>query len=564
MKIGVFVCHCGLNIAGVINIQKVISSVKNFENVFHVEDNIYSCSASGLQQIKDSIKKYNLDRVVVAACTPRTHEYLYREICREAGLNPYVFEFVNIREQCSWVHMNEPGKATEKAIDLIRMGVAKAALLRPLEVKEVEVEPSVIIIGAGISGIVAALNLSRSGFKVYLVEREPKIGGVLNDLNLLFPTNVISSDLLNRYINEVYKEERITVLTSSALKDVKGFVGNFDVTVVREGKEVKLKVGAIIVATGATEFEPKGLFGYGKYNQVMTQLQFEKATKNMEIEKVGNVVMIQCVGLKEIGYCGRICCVTALKNAILIKQKYPNSRVYILFIDMQAHGHIYENYYKKAKEEGIRFIRFNPEKPPEIFAKNDKLMTKVYDVALGEEIEIPSDLVILSTPLVQREESSDLSKLLKVPLGKDGFFLEAHKKLRPAEFMTDGIFICGAAHAPKDVQESVESALAAAGKAAILLAKGKVCREPITVELNEQLCSGCRICEGLCPFGAITFDDVKKNINVNGILCRGCGICVSACPTKALNQNSFENDQIVAMIRSLSTSSITRNTIIYM
>lgn len=553
MRIGVFVCHCGLNIARVVDIQKVIESAKDFRNVVDAEDNVYLCSAQALECIKDSVKKHNLDRVVVAACTPHTHEHLFRSVCQEAGLNPYLFEFVNIREQCSWVHTSEPEEATRKAIELIKMGVAKAAFLEPLEEKIVEVERSAMVIGAGIAGMTAALSLSRRGFKVYLIEMEPEVGGMLKNLNLLFPTHQDSSQLLKQYKDEVNKEENIRLLTSSTVKEVEGYIGNFDVTIVRQGEEVKFKVGTIIVATGAVEFEPKGLYGYGEYDGVMTQLQFERALKSKKIESTGDIVMIQDVGSKEVGYCGRIGCIVSLKNAMLIKEKHSNANVYILFTEMQAHGPTYEDYYMKAKEKGIRFVRFDPEKPPKVLEKNEKLKVKVYDKVLEEEIEIPCDLVVLSTPLVQREDAPNLSRILRIPLGMDDFFLEAHKKLRPAEFITDGIYLCGTAHAPKDIQESVVSALAAAEKAAIPMTRGKIRTEAATARINEKNCCGCRVCEALCPFDALTFDEEKRVMTINDVLCRGCGVCVAACYPGALNQKYFGDEQIMAMILSLGS-----------
>jgi len=558
MRIGVFICHCGLNIAGVINIPKVMKSVKDFENVVYVEDNTYSCSASGTEGIKDSISEHDLDRVVVAACTPRTHEYLYRSICEEAGLNPYLFQFVNIREQCSWVHSSEPEDATKKAIELIRMGVAKAALLEPLDEKEVEVEPSAMVIGAGVSGMTAALSIAKHGFRVYLIEKKPEVGGMLEDHNLLFPTDQDASELLELYKDEISREGKIKLLTSTTLKKVDGFIGNFNVTVESQGEEVNFKVGAIIVATGAVAFEPKGLYGYGDYECVMTQLQFQKASKDKKIENPKNVVMIQCAGSRGapggVPYCSRICCISALKNAVHIKERNTNAKVYLLFREMQTHGPRYEDYYKRAKEKGVRFVRYDLEKQPEVTKKNGELNVKVYNKVLQEEIEIPSDLVVLSTPIIPQQDAKNLSEILRVSLGMDNFFLETHIKLRPAEFTTDGVYLCGTAHAPKDIHESVINALGAAAKALIPLEKGRVRAEAMTARINEDICIGCGKCVNVCPYEAISLDEIEGVAKVVEVMCKGCGSCSVKCPVGAVQISFYRDEQILAMIDNLFMS----------
>ncbi len=557
MRIGVFICHCGLNIAGVIDIPKVMKSVKDFENVVYVEDNIYSCSASGTKRIRDSISEHDLERVVVAACTPRTHEYLYRSICAEAGLNPYLFQFVNIREQCSWVHTGEPEDATKKAIELIRMGVAKAAFLEPLEEKEVEVEPSAMVIGAGVAGMTAALSIAKHGFRVYLIEKKPEVGGMLDDHNLLFPTDQDASELLELYKDEINREGKIKLLTSTTLKKVDGFIGNFNVTVERQGEEVNFKVGVIIVATGAVAFEPKGLYGYGDYECVMTQFQFQKALKDNKIGNLNNVVMIQCAGSRGVPggvpYCSRICCISALKNAVHIKERNTNSKVYILFREMQTHGPRYEDYYKRAKEKGVRFVRYDLEQQPEVTKKNGELNVKVYNKVLQEEIEIPSDLVVLSTPLVPQQDVKDLSEILRVSLGLNNFFLETHIKLRPAEFSTDGVYLCGTAHAPKDVHESVINALGAAAKALIPMEKGRVKAEAMTATVNPNRCTACELCILVCAYNAIEIEETRmgKTAKVNSALCKGCGTCAATCRCSAIDIKGFTDMQMSLIINAL-------------
>ncbi|UCD26574.1 MAG: CoB--CoM heterodisulfide reductase iron-sulfur subunit A family protein, partial [Candidatus Bathyarchaeota archaeon] len=353
-KIGVFICHCGINIGGIINVSQIANYAKTLPGVVYAESNLYTCSSDGTNKIKDAIEKYGLNRVVVASCTPRTHEPLFRETCEEAGLNKYLFEMANIREHCSWVHMQEPEEATLKAKGIVRMAVAKAWSLRPQEETEVEVTPSSLIIGAGISGIQAALSLSRQGFNVYLIEKEPTIGGMLRDLYTLYPTGDYASRILESATRVVKAQDNIDLFTSTIVEDVKGYIGNYEVTVLQDEKErITLNVGTIIVATGAEEFKPKGMYCYGKHKNVITQLELEQLLKEGFPQKVNKVVMIQCVGaMDEEGgreYCSRICCATALKNALLIKEANLNADVYILYRDLQAYGKEYENYYLRAQ-----------------------------------------------------------------------------------------------------------------------------------------------------------------------------------------------------------------------
>ncbi|RLI31281.1 CoB--CoM heterodisulfide reductase iron-sulfur subunit A family protein [Candidatus Bathyarchaeota archaeon] len=551
LRIGVFICHCGINIGGVVRVPEVVEYAKTLPGVVYAADNLYTCSAAGLDAIKKAIKEHRLNRVVVASCTPRTHEPLFRKTCEEAGLNKYLFEMANIREHCSWVHMDDPDRATEKAKDIVRMAVAKARLLEPLDDIEIEVRPEALVIGAGPAGMTAALSLANQGFHVYLVEKEPEVGGMLRKLNRLYPTDRKADELLQQLSNAVYQNSNIEVFTSTKIVDVSGFIGNFEVLVRKDGEERKLEVGTIIVATGAEPLKPTGLYGYGELEGVITQIELEERLKEGRLGTPKAVVMIQCVGsrIPERPYCSRICCATAIKNAILIKQASPQTQVYILYRDLQAYGKEYEEYYRRAQELGVRFISYTLEKPPEVSRGDGGLKVKVYHAVLGRELTLPADLVVLSTPLIPPETNEELSKLLKVPLDRNGFFLEAHVKLRPVDFATDGIYVCGTAHSPKDVPDSIAQAYAAASRASIPMANRRVVAEGIVAEVNKDRCIGCALCVDLCPFKASRIGEDGK-AEVIKVLCKGCGVCAASCPQRAITMKNFTDSQILAQVEA--------------
>jgi heterodisulfide reductase subunit A2 len=553
-RIGVFVCHCGRNIGGYVDVPQVTEYVKQLPNVVHAEHNLYTCSEEGISSIKKKIQEFNLNRVIVASCTPRTHEPLFRSACEEAGLNKYLFEFVNIRDQCSWVHMTLPKEATEKAKTLIRMGIAKARLLEPLEEIESKVIPSSLVIGGGIAGMGAALNLANQGFEVHLVEKEAELGGMLSGLHKLFTSNIEAKELIAPIVKQVKNHNRIKVYLSTKLKEVLGFIGNFNVTLDQSGKEHKLNVGTIIVAIGAEEFKPVGQYGYGKMAGVLTQLELEERLKKGTVD-AKNIVIINCVGARvpERTYCSRFCCMTAIKNAVLLKEKNPAAKVWVLHRDLMTYGVEFEDYYRKAMEAGVRFIRYSLERPPEVIGDGHVKGVKVYHQLRKKEMEFPCDTVVLTTPLIPRSDNEGLSKMLKVPLSQEGFFLEAHLKLRPVEFATDGIFICGSAKWPVEIAEAVSQAYGSASKAAIPMRMGYVKPEAITSCVNADICGGCGICVAVCPYSAteIKTENGKRVANAIAALCKGCGTCGAACPSGAISMNHFKDEQILSQIEAL-------------
>ena len=550
VRVGVFVCHCGTNIGGFLDVPELVKYALSLPNVAFTQENKYTCSETGLSEIKKAILEIQLNRIVVASCTPRTHEPLFRSACKEAGLNPFLFQFVNIRDQCSWVHMHEKEAATKKAKDLIRMGVANAVLLEPLEELKIDVNPKAVVIGGGISGMTSAISLANRGFEVRLIEKSEKLGGTLNNLYKLYPTQIDASNLVTAKIGEIEKNSRIKVLTSSQVLDVDGFVGNYTVKIKQNNKVQNYDAGVIIVATGADVYKPSDLYNYDG-ERVITQLELEKALKRGEV-KAQRIIMIQCAGArtKERPYCSKVCCPTALKNALLIKEKNDDSQLYILYRDMVTPGTEFEDLYGKARETGINFIKYSPEKEP--IVENDTL--KVYDELLGEELTLPYDLVVLSTPMVARSDSKELAQKLKVPVDEHGFYLEAHVKLRPVDFATDGIFVCGCAHWPSNVDESIFQAYGASSRASIPMSVGYVTTEPLIPVVDEEKCTGCGLCEMNCPFKAIKIEKKEKGRKANVIAasCKGCGTCGAGCPQKAITMKHFTDDQIIAQVRALA------------
>ncbi len=583
-KIGVFICHCGVNIGGVVNVPEVVKYAKTLPNVAYAEANIYTCSEAGLASIKENIKKQGLNRVIVASCTPRTHEPLFRSACREAGINHYLFEMANIREHCSWVHKHQPERATQKAKDLVRMAVARATWLEPQEEPELEVKDTSLVIGGGIAGMTAALSLANQGFKVYLIEKEQELGGNLRRLSKLYPTMQDTRDILEPALKAVKSSDKIETLLSTTVSDVKGYVGNFKVTLARGEEKRDVDVGTIVVTCGAAAYTPpKGLYQYGEYPNIITQMQLDELLREGKVKKAPErVVMIQCVGArkgeiksmdlagfpksdtarllakilrakKEEGwpYCSKICCMNAIKNAILVKEKFPKTDVMILYGDVRVYKE-YEDFYSQAREAQVKFVKHIEEVPPEITQTPDgKLSVMAYDALSGQEINLPCDLVVLSTPMIPHKEEVLLARLLKVPISSDGFLMEAHVKLRPVDTQMDGIFVAGAASGPKDVPESIVSAKAAAARAGTLMANKKMRTEALTSVVDEEQCIGCGLCEEICVYGAHYVEEGTSH--TIAALCRGCGACAAECPRRAISMQHYSDEQILSQVKAALT-----------
>jgi heterodisulfide reductase subunit A len=563
-RIGIFVCHCGSNIGGLIDCKTLAESTKTLSGVVHSEDNLYTCSETGLTSIKNAIKEHDLNRVIVAACTPRTHEPLFRECISEEGLNPYLFNFVNIRDQCTWVHMKHPEEAYIKAQDLIKMGAAKALQLEPLEKTTVDITPTAVVIGGGVTGMSAAISLSKQGFKTHLVEKEDKLGGRLNSLNMLFPHAQEASVLLEDLNKKVEESKNLEVLTNSKIKSIDGFIGNFDVEIEQDGSSKEIKVGAILVTVGASIVIVTGLCMYDGETRI-TQLELEPKLKNDEV-KAKNVVMIQCVDCRtdDRPYCSAVCCMTALKNALVLKKKNPDTNVVILFRDLYTPGTDYEEHYRRAREAGIIFIKYNLEKLPEV----EENQVKVFNEYIDDEMIIPYDLLVLSTPLIANDDNKVLAQMLKVPLEANGFFLEAHVKLRPNDFATDGVFVGGAAKWPVDITESITQGYAAASRAGTILSHKTIEVEGAVAVIDPEACIACGECRPVCEYNAIEavetgieFKAIRDSFNpsvkftrfksrVLPALCKGCGTCFGACPVGAITPKHFTKPQLLAMIET--------------
>jgi heterodisulfide reductase subunit A len=557
-RIGVFVCRCGKNIAGVVDTTDVQKYAAGLPNVVMSTENLYSCSEDAQTIIAERIAAERLNRVVVAACTPRTHEPLFQETAREAGLNKCLFEMVNIRDQCSWVHSHEKEEATKKAKDLIRMAVAKAQLIQPLDELIIDVIPTALVIGGGLSGMITALSIAGQGFECYLVERNRELGGNLRNLHYTLNGNNPQS-YLTQIIDTVKAHERISVYTGVEIQGVDGFVGNFR-TVLTTGNNngtIELQHGAIILATGAKPYIPdEYLFGKNKNVMLQFTLESKLARGSFEPQDNDTVVMIQCVGSRnrERQYCSSICCGMAVKNALKIKEMNPKTKVYILYRDMMMYGFL-EEYYTQARNSGIIFIRYDRNNRPEVTESEEKLTVTVQDKILGGNVTINAAIVALSTAIVP-DRDEKLEKTLSVPRSSDGFYLESHVQLKPVDSYIDGIYICGLSHFPKHIDDSIAQAKAAASKAGMLLSRGHVKAEPIVSSCDVEKCIGCTLCTHFCPYSAIQMVKAEKGKKADIIVaaCKGCGVCASYCPTKAISMGRFTDEQINAQIEAFGVS----------
>ncbi len=549
-RIGVFVCRCGINIGGVVDVPAVRDYATTLPHVVYAEDNLYTCSQDTQIKMSRIIREEGINRVVVAACTPKTHEPLFQETLLNAGLNKYLFEMTNIRNQASWVHGRDPGAATEKAMDLVRMAVARAALLSPLREQSLEVFPEALVLGGGVSGMVAAKNLADQGYRVHLVEREEELGGAAR--HLFSPWRGVSvQEYLSDLIREVDSDPLIAVYRSTELSKVEGFVGNFVSTLTRRGRrgEVLLKHGVAVIATGGGEHRPKEYL-YGTHSRVMTHLELDRRFLDHDqmLERAGSAVFIQCVGSREPDrpYCSKVCCSHTLESALELRRRNPGMRISVLYRDMRTYGEK-EDLYTRARKEGILFIRYDVQHKPRVRpAQGDTIEIGVLDPVLERTIHIQADMLVLATGIIPAEGRATAG-FFKIPLEEDGFFAEAHVKLRPVDFAAEGVFLCGLAHHPKPLEESISQALAAAGRAAGFLAAGTIRAGGMVAEIDPALCSRCATCMEVCPFGA-AMDKESGAMEINPALCKGCGLCTASCRSGAVRLRGFDDAQILAMI----------------
>ena len=546
-KIGVFVCHCGINIGGVVDVPAVKEYAKSLPHVAYVDENLYTCSQDTQTKIKEAIKENNLNRVVVASCTPRTHEPLFQKTIREAGLNKYLFEMANIRDQCSWVHMDKKEEATKKAKDLVRMAIAAAGYVEPLQEQELSVTKRALVVGGGASGMAAALGLADQGFEVVLVEKEKELGGNLRHLHYTIRDDGIQT-YMQSLIERVKNHPLILVITDGVIVDFTGFKGNFK-TGIMAGPGMayrQIEHGVAIIATGGEEYKPEEYL-YGQDKRVMTQQELEGKIVRDEINlgHVNEVVMIQCVGsrIPERPYCSRLCCSAAIKNALKIKEKNPQSRVFILYRDIRTYG-LLEDYYTQARKAGIMFIRYDLENKPQVVIEKGALQVEVDDPALGERVVLNPQLLVLSSAIVPRE-NEELSTLMKLQRTQEDFFMEAHMKLRPVDFATEGIYLCGLAHSPKPLDESLSQAAAAVSRACTLLSHDTVSVGGIVARVDEENCAACLTCVRVCPYD-VPFINEEGVAQIDAAKCQGCGSCAAECPGKAIQLQHYEDKQIIA------------------
>lgn len=548
-RIGVFVCHCGINIASVVDVEHVTEAVSNEPGVVLASHTMFTCSDASLSDIRDAIHDYRLNRIVVASCTPRTHEPLFRETLREAGLNPYLFELANIRDQCSWVHASAPERATQKAVDLVKMSIARARLLVPLAGSSVEVTQAGLVVGGGMSGMTAALSLADQGFMVHLAEISEHLGGNLRSINSTLEHQDISG-FTDNLIRKVEDHPKISVYTGTGVKTISGHVGNFTIALSGKSEQKEISSGIIIVATGA-EQAPASEYFYGESENVVTQIELERRLQEKKMSLEGkNMVMIQCVGSRndDRPFCSRICCSMAVKNALKIKKESPDTNVFVLYRDIRTYG-FRETYYKKAREAGVIFIRYTREAPPEVTDDNG-LLVSVNSPDFPEAIEIETDTVVLSTGVQPAGSNKNLSEILKVPLNSDGFYVEAHLKLRPVDFINEGIYLCGLAHSPKFIDENIAQARAAASRASTILSKTTLDVDAQVSMVDQSRCISCMTCVKACPYSA-PFVNKDHKAEIASVKCMGCGICAAECPARAIQLNHYNSAYFNSMIDEL-------------
>ncbi|MBN1866712.1 FAD-dependent oxidoreductase [Candidatus Sumerlaeota bacterium] len=555
-RVGVFVCHCGSNIASVVDVERVVETARHLPNVAFADHAIYTCSDDSQDEIKKKIAEYGLNRVVIASCTPRTHESIFRDTLRAAGLNPYLLEMANIRDQCSWVHSDNPDGATRKAEDLIRMAVGRSSRLIALKDSTVPVKNAALVVGGGVAGMTASLALADQGFTVHIVEKEKRLGGTALDVYKTLDgmdVQAFVADLVSR----ISHNPRVFVYPNSRVSKVGGHIGDFASTVVscRASEDAprpeEIEHGVVVLATGAKEHKPQS-YGYGQSDRVLTQLELSGrlARDDLGLSDGATIAMIQCVEQRndERPYCSRVCCTTAVKNALLLKERYPKARIVVLYRDMRTYG-FREAAYREAREKGVLFVRYDEKRPPDL-SLNGGLSLRVYEPSLKREMKMKPNLVVLAAPMVPQADREELSELLRVPLNADGFFLEAHVKLRPVDFASEGLFLCGTVHAPKSIGETISQANAVAGRAASILSRKEMPVSAQTAWVDQDKCISCMTCVHVCPYMAPMPNELNK-AEVQGAVCMGCGSCVAECPAKAIQLRNYIDAQILGAVETL-------------
>ncbi len=548
LRIGVFVCRCGTNIAAVVDVPGVVEFAKDLPGVAYAQENMFACSQDSLENMAQVIREQRLNRVVVAACTPRTHEPLFQETLINSGINKYLFEMANIRNQCSWVHKENPDAATQKAKDLVQMGVAKARMLQPLTEPTLQVDSRAMVIGGGVAGMTAAKTLSDQGFQVFLIEKEPALGGNARRLFETWRGEDIQAHL-GELIRAVDTDPRIDTYLNARIEAVDGFIGNFETTISIDGEKTPLKHGVTILASGASEWKPEG-YMYGEDSRVMTALELQERfiQKDPSLGDCRTAMFIQCVGsrIPERPYCSKVCCTRSINSALRLKAIRPEMNVFVLYRDMRAYG-LREDLYRKARTAGITFIRYDADQELTVDRGGDDLQVTFTDCVLRRKMHLRPDLLVLASAIVS-EPDQPLARFFKVQQNADGFYTEAHVKLRPVDFATDGVFVCGLAHSPKPIDEAVVQAQAAATRAIAVLSEKTRTVSGMVATVDPNVCSACGVCISVCPFGAPKFNEKSGKSEIEPTLCKGCGLCESSCRSGAIQLKGFETEQIMDMI----------------
>jgi heterodisulfide reductase subunit A-like polyferredoxin len=555
-RIGVFVCNCGINIGGVVDVPAVQEYAATLPNVVFADSNLFTCSQDTQEKIKEMIIDHNLNRVVVASCSPKTHEAMFMETLEACGLNRYLFEMANIRNQNSWIHSKTPEIATKKAKDLVRMAVARSTTLKPLNEKVITVNQSALVIGGGIAGMNSALNLGKQGFEVVLVEKDDVLGGMSLNLHHTIEGNAVRP-YIEQLIEEVNAHEKVEVLTGAKVSAFGGYKGNFTTEVItgQDGEKRSIDHGAIVVATGAKEYKPTEYL-YGEDDRVVTQVELGNILEEKGAADLDTVVMIQCVGSRndEMQECSRICCQNAVKNALHIKKLNPDAQVFVLYRDIRTYG-LMEDFYKEARELGVIFMRFDKDAPPEVAAGKDGLSISVKDHIMQQNVSIEADMLVLSAGM-RAENTDELSGVMKLNRNPEGYFMEAHVKLRPVDMPGEGIFLCGTAHAPKLISETISQAQAAASRATTFLANSEIKLSAITAKVDVDHCVKCLTCVRSCPFEVPTFNTEEKVLEIDEAMCHGCGVCACVCPRQTIQLSFYEDDQLSCKIDALMAGGI--------